>query len=92
MKIGFTSYLAEYLGAFFFILMILASAGHPLIVGATLAITIFLIATTSGGHINPAVSLAMYLNGSLTPINLLTYVFVQLLGGFSAYYAYSMVK
>jgi aquaporin Z len=92
MKITFTSYFAEYIGAFFFILAIFASGGNPLVIGAALALVIFLIATVSGGHVNPAVSLAMYMNGSLKPMDLFSYVFAQLLGGFSAYYAYNIIK
>jgi aquaporin Z len=92
MKITFASYVAEYIGTFFFVLAIFASAGNPLIIGAALALVIFLIASISGGHVNPAVSLGMYMNGSINPMNLFSYVFAQLLGGASAYYAYNMVK
>jgi len=92
MKVTGASYIAEYIGTFFFILAILASGGNPLIIGAALALAIFLITSISGGHINPAVSLAMYMNGSLKPMDLYSYVFAQLLGGVSAYYAYNMAK
>ena len=92
MKITFVSYVAEYIGAFFFILSIFASGGNPLIIGAALTLVIFLVSNISGGYVNPAVSLAMYMNGSLTPKDLFSYVFAQLLGGASAYYAYKMVK
>ncbi len=92
MKVTFTSYLAEYFGAFFFILTIFASGGNPLVIGAALAIVIFLVANISGGHVNPAVSLAMYMNGSLKPTDLFSYAFAQLLGGASAYYAYAKLK
>lgn len=92
MKINFASYLAEYVGAFFFILVIFASGGNPLVIGAALAIVVFLITSISGGHVNPAVSVAMFMNGSLTPMDLFSYVFAQLLGGVSAYYAYNAVK
>jgi len=92
MKITFASYLAEYLGAFFFILTIFASGGNPLIIGAALALLIFLIAGVSGGHVNPAVSLSMFMNGSLKPMELFSYVFAQMLGAVSAYYAYASIK
>jgi hypothetical protein len=32
------------------------------------------------------------MNGALKPMDLFSYVFAQLLGGVSAYYAYKMVK
>jgi aquaporin Z len=92
MNITVTSYIAEYIGAFFFILTIFASGGNPLVIGAALALVIFLVAGISGGHVNPAVSLAMFMNGQLKPIDLFSYVFAQLLGGFSAYYAYNKIK
>lgn len=92
MKISASSYLAEYLGTFFFILVILSSGGNPLIIGGALALTIFIIASISGGHVNPAVSIAMYLQGSMRPADLFSYVFAQLLGGMSAFYAYKLTN
>ena len=85
-----SAYLAEYLGSFFFILVILMSGGNPLVIGGALAMTVVLISGLSGAHVNPAVSLAQYLHGSLRPNDLLVYVALQLLGGVSAYYAYRM--
>lgn len=87
-----SAYLAEYLGSFFFILMILMSGGNPLVIGGALAVTILLIGGISGAHVNPAVSMAQYLQGSLRPVDLFTFVFVQFLGGVSAFYAYRMAK
>ena len=87
-----SAYLAEYLGSFFFILAILMSGGNPLVIGGAMAVTILLIGGISGGHVNPAVSIAQYLQGSLRPADLLTFVFVQLLGGASAFYAYRYAK
>jgi len=86
------SYLAEYVGTLFFILAIFASGGNPLIIGGALALAIFLIADHSGGHVNPAVSLAMYMNGSLKGVNLALYIVAQLLGGVSAFYLYRLTK
>jgi aquaporin Z len=91
MRVSFTSYFAEYVGAFFFILSIFASGGNPLVIGSALALVIFLIAGISGGHVNPAVSLAMYMNGALKPMEFVGYAVSQLLGGASAYYAYKML-
>jgi len=92
MASNFSAYLAEYVGAFFFILTIFASGGNPLVIGAALAIVVFLIAGISGGHVNPAVSVSMFMNGSLKPVDLFSYVFAQLLGGVSAYFAYRAVS
>jgi len=92
MKINTTSYLAEYLGAFLFILSIFASGGNPLIIGGTLAVVIYLIGSLSGAHVNPAVSVSMFLNGDLNGQQLATYAAAQLLGGASAYYSYKMLR
>lgn len=88
MKVTLTSYVAEFVGTFFFLLSILASAGSPLVIGAALALVVFLTASLSGGHINPAVSFTMYLNGGLRPSELAGYVVSQLAGGAAALYAY----
>ncbi len=88
MKINYLTYLLEYIGAFFFILVIFASGGNPIVIGSALALVVFLIGDLSGAHVNPAVSLSMYMNGSLKPIHLFSYVFVQLLGAVSAFYTY----
>lgn len=85
-------YLAEYLGTFFFILAIFSSGGNPLIIGGALALVIFLIGSISGGHVNPAVSVSMFLNNSISMNKLLGYIVAQLLGGASAYYTYRMAK
>jgi glycerol uptake facilitator-like aquaporin len=86
------SYLAEYLGTFFFVLAIFSSGGNPLIIGGALALVIFLIGGISGGHVNPAVSASMLLNNSISTNKFLGYVVAQLLGGASAYYTYRMAK
>jgi len=88
MRVTTTSYVAEYLGAFFFILSIFASGGNPLVIGGALALVIYLIAGVSGGHVNPAVSVAMLMNGDLKSMELLGYIVAQVAGGASAYYAY----
>lgn len=92
MYITNTSYFAEYLGSFFFILAIFSSGGNPLIIGGALALVIFLIGGISGGHVNPAVSLAMFMKRDLNQMQLLGYVGAQALGGASAYYAYKMSR
>jgi glycerol uptake facilitator-like aquaporin len=92
MRVTFISYFAEYIGTFFFVLSIFASGGNPLIIGASLALVIFLIESISDGHVNPAVSFAKYMDGTLRPVDLLSYIVAQILGGISAFYAYKMSK
>ena len=79
----------EFLGALLLVLSILIS-NNALVIGATLAIIIYLVGDISGAHVNPAVSLAMYMKGSLTTNELLSYIAVQMLGGASSAYLYSM--
>lgn len=85
-------YLAEYIGTFFFILIIFASGGNPLIIGGSLALVIYLLAARTGAHINPAVSIGMYMNGSLNNMDMIFYIIAQILGGISAYYAYKATR
>ena len=85
-------YLAEYLGTFFFILSIFASGGNPLVIGGALAIVIYLVSSHSGAHVNPAVSMVMHMNGSLSQGKLVYYIIAQVLGALSAYYAYKMAR
>ena len=87
-----SSLFAEYVGAFFFILAIFASHGNPLVVGGALALVIYLIGAISGGHVNPAVSVSMWLDSKLTTAKLLSYVVAQVLGGASAYATYKFVR
>ena len=91
MKSSALPYIAEYIGTFFFILVIFASNGNALAIGSALAAVIYLVSAHSGAHVNPAVSIAMHMNGSLKQGNLLYYITAQMLGALSAFYAYKMI-
>ena len=84
-------YLAELLSTFLLVLVVLASGGNAIMIGATLALLIVLVGKISGAHINPAISLAMLLQGSMTPMEFITYITSQFAGGAAAYYAYKAV-
>jgi aquaporin Z len=79
---------AEFLGTLLFILTIIATGGSSIFTGLVLAIIIFLIGDVSGAHVNPAVSFAMFLSGSLPASTFIAYSVVQILGGLTAVYAY----
>jgi aquaporin Z len=81
--------LAEFLGTFLLVLAILASGTNPWIVGGALALIILLVGSMSGAHVNPAVSVAMFLKGALSTQELAAYMAVQVLGGAASLYAYN---
>lgn len=84
-------YFVEFVGAFVLISVILTS-GKPFAVAATLAALIFLGGHISGGHYNPAVSVAMYLNEKLESGDLAGYVVAQLAGAAAAVSFYKYQK
>jgi aquaporin Z len=84
-------YLVEFVGAILFVYVILAT-GNPLAIGAALALIIMVTAGTSGGHINPAVSITMAAAGKLPVKDLVPYCLAQILGGLVALEIYKRVK
>jgi aquaporin Z len=79
---------SELFGTFLLVLSVLASGGNPLVIGATLALIVFLIGKRSGAHVNPAISAAMYWKGSLSMNELLAYVAVQVVGAVASLYTF----
>ena len=58
--------LIDALGTFVLVLSVFLSGGNSLIIGTTLAAIVFLIGGISGAYVNPAISLAGYIYGSLS--------------------------
>jgi aquaporin Z len=83
--------IVEFFGTFLLLLSILAS-GNALVIGATLALVIFLTGSISGGHVNPAVSMTLWISGALTLTEFLAYITAQYAGGVAAYYAYNVLQ
>mgnify|MGYP006082391147 FL=1 len=81
------SYLVEYFGAAFFIYVIFAT-GNPLAIGAALALVVLVTSNISGGHINPAVTIAMASAGKLPVDEVLPYCLAQIMGGLTALQLY----
>jgi aquaporin Z len=81
----------ELLATFLFISSILISGGQPLVIGAALALLVYISAPISGGALNPAVSIASYMSGKIFMSEFLIYMFAQLLGGVGAALAYKYV-
>jgi aquaporin Z len=76
-------YLAEFLGTLFLVYVIIAT-GNPLAVGAALALAILMTANISGGHINPAVTIAMAAAGKIDVNEIIPYVLAQVFGALVA--------
>lgn len=82
----------EFLGTFFLMLtigMTVIGTNHPefwapVAIGSVLAVMIYAGGHVSGGHYNPAVSLAVYLRKKLSFENMLMYFAVQLAGAATA--------
>ena len=78
----------ELVGAFIFIAVIMQFAGKPtgpVAIGVALTAMVFFGGAISGGHYNPAVSLAMYLSDKIDLATLGGYVVAQCIGGFGAH-------
>lgn len=80
-------YLTEFIGTFFFVstigyTVIAPGAGDmaPLAIGATLMVMIFAGGHVSGGHYNPAVTLAVFLRGRLPVADIIPYWIAQFAG------------
>jgi aquaporin Z len=76
-------FIAEFIGTLALVYVILAT-GQPLAIGLALALIIMVIGGISGGHVNPAVSFAMYLGGKLSQEDLIPYIIAQVSGGIVA--------
>lgn len=75
----------EFIGTFFLVLTVgLTVVGGsplaPLAIGSALMVMVYMGGHVSGGHFNPAVSLAVYLRGKLDRKELVPYWVAQLLG------------
>lgn len=73
-------YMAEMFGTLFFVLIIGLSGGDALTVGIALAILVFATGATSGGHLNPAVTLSLAVAKKMTWNEATKYWLWQLIG------------
>lgn len=84
-------YLTEFIGTFFLVLtvgmtVIEPGAGNlaPLAIGSALMIMVYAGGHVSGGHYNPAVTLAVWLRGRCPQSDVLPYIGSQIAGGIVA--------
>ena len=87
----YTPYLAEFIGTFILVLAIVMTTSPLMIAGAFLA-AILLVGPFSGGHINPAVTLAMLFKGDITFATAAPYILAQVFGALAAIQAAKMLK
>jgi aquaporin Z len=82
-------YLVEFIGTFFLVFTVGMSVRSgaplaPIAIGASLMIMVFAGGHVSGGHFNPAVSLAVFLRGKLEAKDLVPYWIAQFVAGLAA--------
>jgi len=82
-------YLTEFIGTFFLVLTVCLTAPSgsplaPLAIGASLMVMVYMGGHVSGGHYNPAVTLAAVLRGALPTAQLVPYWAAQVLGAVAA--------
>jgi len=84
-------YIAEFIGTFFLVLTIgctviegLPGVIAPLAIGAALMVMIYAGGHISGGHFNPAVTLAVFVRGRCAPGDVIFYWVAQVLGAVGA--------
>lgn len=79
------SAVAELVGTFIFVFAIVGAVNSggafvPLAIGFALMIMVYATGHISGGHLNPAVSVGVWLRGGMGVVELLVYIVAQLVG------------
>ena len=87
----FPAVLGEFIGTFFFLLVILM-VGEPIPIAIGLLASIYAFGGLSGGHFNPAVSTMMVVKGDIDTVTYGAYVVAQILGGLCAFFFWSMTN
>jgi aquaporin Z len=92
-------YLVEFIGTFFLVFtvgntVIAPGAGAlaPLAIGAALMVMVYAGGHVSGGHYNPAVTLAVWIRGRCPTADVLPYWIAQVLGGVIAAWLVHFIK
>ena len=90
---NFKKYLVEFIGTFFLVFTVGATIAFgnegtiaPLAIGFALMVMVYAGGHISGGHYNPAVSLAAVVRGALCKCQWIPYAISQVLGGVAAAY------
>ena len=83
------NYVTEFIGTFFLVLtvgltVIGGTSLAPLAIGSALMVMVYMGGHISGGHYNPAVTLAVIMRGKLKSSEAVPYWVSQILGSFAA--------
>lgn len=85
MKGTLRSAVAELVGTFVFVFAIIAAVNSgsdltPLVIGFALMVMVYATGHISGAHLNPAVSVGVWLRGAIDAVGLGAYIIAQLVG------------
>ena len=86
-----TALVSEFLATFMLVLSILITNGNIFFVGVTFAGLLALTGKVSGGHLNPAVSIAMYWKKKYSLNDILLYIVSQVAGAIASVYVFNLV-
>jgi glycerol uptake facilitator-like aquaporin len=78
------SLVAELLGTFVLTAALLNSGGNVIIAGVTVMVLVMALSRLSGGHLNPAVTIAMWATKQISAIKAAGYVVAQVVGAMLA--------
>lgn len=84
-------YVAEFVGTFVFVSVILFT-GNPVAIAVTLLAMIYFTSIASKGSVNPAVSLSLFMKGDLSGKQLGLYIISELAGAAVAAVVFNYVK
>lgn len=78
-------YIVEFIGTFFLMFVIVMAVTHvgnlaPIAIGSVLMVMVYAGGPISGGHYNPAVSLAAWIRGKMNAADIPGYMIAQILG------------
>ena len=85
------NYLMEFIGTMFLVLTI-GLAGDPIAIGVVLMVMVYMGGHISGGHYNPAVTLAVWMRGKLNASQVPGYMAAQILGALVAALIYYLIN
>jgi aquaporin Z len=83
--------LAEFLGTFGLVGVLLCTGGNAFMAGLTVIVFVLVLGRISGSHINPAVTIAMLTAKKISWLQACAYIFVQLLGAMVAFVVFAQL-